>query len=682
MHHSFADVSLGTTPDGVAIDDVRVYGDKALNTAFNWSGASLPDAYTNFACTIPYTTGTPAVTVYVKPTLSQLEMGTYSFTASAVLANGCTASTPITITNKSRVWKGTNAGAPTDWNVANNWLPAVIPDATNCVVIPTGGITKIINNPDALAKNLTVKAPTGNLELQSGRNLTVTDWINVEAGATFNVRNNANLVQVTNAPVPANSGNISMERIANLRLQDYSYWSSPVGNAAAGTFPVTSVSTATPSNYIFKWGTTAVNTNGGQGNWLGTTESMIPATGYIVRGPSGFNNVTTTPLTANFIGVPSNGIFTPTIYRGTDFTTVGTQGILRTATDDNWNLLGNPYPSALGINEFLTANAANLSGGVRLWTHGLLPTNAIDPFYQNFVSNYYATDYIAVNLTGATSGAGDVKIASGQGFMILMNAGAAGSSTVTFNNSMRSAAFANNIFYKNGASTNTGAVVEKHRIWLDLVGANGNASRTLVGYIAGASQANDGLYDSFTDYKNPENFYSLIDTEIMQIQGRALPFENTDFVPMGFKTSVSGSHSIAIATVDGLFSDTSQNILLEDKLLNTTHNLKESPYTFASATGIFNDRFVLRYSSSKLSNQNFDTNTVKVFTGNNTINITSTSKVIKEVVVYDVLGKTILNKTNISKQDVSLNELKKTSIMLIVKVTLENNEAVVTKVIF
>ncbi len=679
LHHSFADVTSGTTPDGVAIDDVRVYGDKALNTAFNWSGASLPDAYTDFACLTPYTVGTPAVTVYVKPTLAQLEMGTYSFTASAVLANGCTASTPITITNKSRVWKGTDVGAPTDWNVANNWLPAGVPDAATCVVIPTGGISKIINTPDALAKNLTVKAPTGNLELQSGRNLTVTDWINVEAGATFNVRNSANLVQVTNAPVPANSGNINMERIANLRLQDYSYWSSPVGNAAAGTFPVTSVSTATPSGYIFKWGTTAVNSYGGQGNWLNTTENMIPATGYIVRGPNGFNNVTTTPLTANFIGVPSNGIFTPTIYRGTDL--LGTSPT-KTITDDNWNLLGNPYPSALGINEFLTTNAANLSGGVRLWTHGLLPTNAIDPFYQNFVFNYYASDYIVVNLTGATSGPGAPSIGAGQGFMVLMNAGAAGSSTVTFNNSMRTSVLANNVFFKNGASANETTVVEKHRIWLDLVGANGNASRTLVGYIAGATQANDGLYDSFTDYKNSENFYSLIDTEIMQIQGRALPFENTDFVPMGFKTSISGSHSIAIATVDGLFSDASQNILLEDKLLNTTHNLKDSPYTFTTAAGIFNDRFVLRYSATTLSNHDFDANTVKVFTGNNTINVTSTSKIIKEVVVYDVLGKTVINKTNINKQEISLNELKQTSTMLVVKVTLENNEVVVTKVIF
>jgi hypothetical protein len=538
-----------------------------------------------------------------------------------------------------------------------------------------------MNAPDAFAKTLTIKAPSGNLELQSGRNLTVTDNITVEAGATFNVRNSANLVQVTNAPVPANTGNINMERIANIYLQDYVYWASPVGNLAAGTFPVASISPSTPSNYIYKWNTTGVNANGGQGNWVGTSENMIPGIGYIVRGPSTFNNATKTNLTANFIGVPSNGVFTTTINRGTDFTTVGTQGIPRTATDDNWNLLGNPYPSSIGVNEFLTANAAKLSGGVRLWTHGNLPTNLVDPFYQNFATNYYATDYIAVNLTGATSGPGDVKIASGQGFMVLMNAGAPGSNTVTFNNSMRSAAFANSVFYRNGSDNQT-AAQEKHKIWLDLVGPTGTTTRTLVGYVPGATQANDDLYDSFTDYKNPQNFYSLINNEIMQIQGRALPFDTNDIVPIGFKTSQSGNHSIGIAAVEGIFSDATQNILIEDKLLNITHSLKESPYTFSSAAGTFNDRFVLRYATTALSNTDFDyANSVKIY-ANNHINITSGNQSIKEVIVFDILGKTIYNKEKVNAAELSINELSPTRSVLIVKVILENNVEVIKKVVF
>ncbi len=662
-----------TWANGAAVDNIELYGSKPLLPNFTWTGSPV-DAYTDAACTIPYVSGSTVTTVYIKPTLSQLELNSYSFTANANLTNGCTTSATINVTNKSKVWKGTTSN---DWNVASNWLPVGVPDATICVVIPTGSTSRIMNTPNALAKNLTVKAPTGNLELQSSRNLTVTEWINVEAGATFNVRNSANLVQVNNI---ANTGNINMERIANLRLQDYSYWSSPVGNLLAGTFPITSVSPSTPSGYIYRWDTTAANANGGQGNWIATTENMIPTKGYIVRGPNGFNNATTTPLTANFIGIPNNGTFTTTIYRGTDFTTNGTQGIPRTATDDNWNLLGNPYPSAIGVNEFLTANGANITGGVRLWTHAQLPTNITDPFYQNFVVNYYATDYVPVTLTGATSGPGDVKIAAGQGFMVLMNAGAPGSTTVTFNNSMRNAAFANNSFYRT-ASNNAGAD-EKHRLWLDLVGPTGTVTRTLVGYVTGATQGNDNLYDSFTDYKNPQNFYSFIDNEIMLIQGRALPFETSDIVPMGVKIPTNGTYTIAVAAVDGLFANSGQTVYLEDKLESKIHNLTNAPYQFTANQGIINNRFVLRYTETTLStNENSFINDVKIF-ANNQVNIHSGNAKIKNVSIYDILGKTLVNLENVNQTEIALGQLKPTKSVLVVKVILENEEVVIKKIIF
>jgi hypothetical protein len=55
--------------------------------SFQWTSALPIDAYTNAACTISYTVGTPATIVYVKPTLAQLEQTIYSLTAKANLAN-------------------------------------------------------------------------------------------------------------------------------------------------------------------------------------------------------------------------------------------------------------------------------------------------------------------------------------------------------------------------------------------------------------------------------------------------------------------------------------------------------------------------------------------------------------------------------------------------------------------
>ena len=430
---------------------------------------------------------------------------------------------------------------------------------------------------------------------------------------------------------------------------------------------------------LFKWDTVGVNANGGQGNWVNTTENMIPGKGYIARAPVGLGYLTnvTTPLTANFIGRPNNGDYTIPILRGTDFTTLGTQGIARAATDDNWNLIGNPYPSAIGVNEFLSLAAnSNIVGGVRLWRHLQTPTNTIDPFYQNFTTNYFSGDYLTVNLTGMVSAPGDYKIGSGQGFMVLMLPGAAGSSTLTFNNQMRSATFANNQFFKNANILNT---IEQNRIWLDLINANGLASRTLVGYVTDATNDEDRLFDMFSSNKSSQNFYSLINQNPMLIQGKALPFDVNDSIAMGIKTANDGIFTIAIASADGIFQNGNQTVFLEDKLLNVLHNLTAAPYQFTTIKGIVNNRFLIRYSQNVISD-NSD-NQINVYV-NNDINIKSTNELIKNVTVYDILGRTLLDMKNISKKEVLLSTLRPTGNIVIVKTMLQNDTETTKKIIF
>ena len=73
---------------------------------------------------------------------------------------------------------------------------------------------------------------------------------------------------------------------------------------------------------------------------------------------------------------------------------------------------------------------------------------------------------------------------------------------------------------------------------------------------------------------------------------------------------------------------------------------------------------------------------VKIFNHNGNLNITSTIEPIKDIIIYDVLGKTLLDKKNINKNEVTLNELRPTTNVLIVKITLENNKAIIKKVIY
>jgi hypothetical protein len=675
LHHSLGSAS-GWLPDGVAVDDVRIFGEVPLNTAFVWSGASTPDAYNDAAATDPYIAGSPAVTVYVKPTLAQLEMGSYTFTATATLSNGCTASQDVTIVNKSKIWKGVNSD---NWADADNWFPIGVPDATNCVIIPTilssnGNKSEIIGPGfNGFGRSLEVK-DDGILEINSVNTLTITDYVRVAPAGTLLIEDSSSLIQINNV---ANTGNIRMQRNTNIRKLDYVYWSSPVAG-----FSSSAISPLTPSSVIWKWAPTTVTGYASNfGNWVAGSETMTLGRGYIVRGPDNFTS-THQIYQANFIGVPNNGILTTPIsrstYTGAAYTGPTTTQV--TADDDNWNLIGNPYPSAVNADTFLATNASKIAGFVKIWTHGTLPSSAIaDPFYQDYGANYTVADYITHNALGGTQPLFDGFIPSGQGFFVLMSDGAATPNTVEFNNTMRSRTFRNDQFFR---SENTPTAIEKHRIWLQLVSPQGFESKSLVGYTTEATNDVDHFYDAINvGVKTNFEIYSMVDNKGFSIQGRALPFDSNDKISLGVSIPQDGNYTLAISAVDGLFTNTSQNIYLEDLLLGVTHDLRSAPYMFTATSGRYENRFVLKFNNETLGNEDFiTTNGVKVYT-NNTINVTASSN-IKSVTVYDVLGRTLGTVRNVNNTDVSLNGIAKTQSALVVIVELESGVKTTQKVIF
>ncbi|MGX7666981.1 GEVED domain-containing protein [Flavobacterium pedocola] len=655
--------------DGWAIDDVRLYGTRPMNTTFTWSGGSV-NAFIDAACTIPYVAQSVS-TVYVKPTGAQLTSPSWSFTATATLSNGCPVSKLITVNNKTKLWKGNVDG---NWYNPNNWEPAGVPDANTCVFIYDGPFDSKINTAasNAFARTLTVR-PNGDLQILSNNNLTVTDGVTVDASGIFNIENAGSLIQVNNV---ANSGNIFMKRNVNIRKLDYVYWSSPVAN-----FGLNNVSPGT-TGYKWKWTPTIPTNTNGFGNWLGTSETMTLGKGYIVRGPNAYTT-TLQNYTATFTGVPNNGTITIPISRGTyngaNYAT-GVSTTPATKDDDNWNLIGNPYPSAIDANTFL-ANNTNIAGFIKLWTHGTLPSSAIaDPFYENFVANYTVADYITFNYLGSLSPIFDGKIAAGQGFFVLMNhTSAATTENVTFTNTLRSNANRNDQFFRDSEGTS-----EKHRIWLDLISPSNAGSRTLVGYATGATHGKDHYYDApALDVKTDFEIYSLIGDERFNIQGKGLPFDSADVIPLGIKAPTSGNYTIAIGTVDGMFAETTRKIYLLDKQLNVTHDLKVAPYSFTTNSGVNDNRFELHFTESTLGNNDVSelTNSVLVYTDSK-LNIKSGMEPIKEIAVYDILGKLIVEKNDINDNNFTVNNLAPTMSTLVVKITLENGVVVSKKVIF
>jgi hypothetical protein len=184
------------------------------------------------------------------------------------------------------------------------------------------------------------------------------------------------------------------------------------------------------------------------------------------------------------------------------------------------------------------------------------------------------------------------------------------------------------------------------------------------------------------DVGNSITLYTITDNIKLSIQGRPIPFDVNETLPLGYKSNINGNYTIKLSDFDGFFE--TQNIYLEDTMLGLVHNLKTVPYTFTTTIGTFENRFILRYTNQTLGNYNpvFDENSVVVYKNQNGLHINTGSINIKNVKIFDIRGRLIADKTQIGNNQTVFTNLPTTQQVLLIKIEGENGRVVTKKLIY
>jgi len=490
-------------------------------------------------------------------------------------------------------------------------------------------------------------------EILEGRTLTVGDnsflrtQYDITVTGILQVSNAGSVVQVADDALTINTGNIAVAKTTPfLQPRDFIVLSSPMTTETNGgvfgnadrVFRILSEN-FTPNTDPALDGVVAnfLDDNGDyldnleldnpnlDGDAVGLDNILNPAEGLLVF-PQAVTDVGATPFAHTYTqGTLNSGtIVAPIIYNGPN-------------TENNFNLLGNPYASAIDT-DALIANNTTINQ-VYFWEH-ITPPDENLPGFNTL--NFSMDDVSVRNLTMGVAAVNDPDntntpgqfMASGQGFGILADQTASGTD-VTFTNALRAT----------GNNGTPRSPQQDNRLWLRLDSETYTLqSRTGIGFLPQASVAFDSGYDS-ERLNTTINLFSTLETgEQLVINGRET-FDPSMQIPLGFSTIIpeSETYTISIDLLEG--SELTQtDIFLIDHLEGTITNLKEASYTFASNETLQADRFMLVFEDLALNvdDNSLDQN-ISLYPNpaSNQLTINSGDIVLQEAVIYDITGRAL-----------------------------------------
>ncbi|MFY0606453.1 MAG: T9SS type A sorting domain-containing protein [Cyclobacteriaceae bacterium] len=483
-------------------------------------------------------------------------------------------------------WTGATSS---DWNVAGNWSNNVVPTGEE-VVIP------MVSNQPAISSGL---AEVATLDLADGV------VVSISGGATLRVLSDLTVAGNGHVEVASGSSLVTYGSVAGTDhvINRSTTFDSNTGKYSAVGSPVAGASTSVLGSLVYSYDESQPL---GTGRFvkINSPETMTAGKGYF----SAFTG------DLAFTGTPNTGVVDVSL------------------TSDDFNLVSNPYPSAISHDALVDANM-DITGTIYLWDDG-----------GSDMAQRTDADYITVNAMGTVangnSRSGDFNgnIGAGQGFFVMASQSG---STLSFNNEMKvtgNNADAN--YFRKGAER--GAI---QSVKVALTSEAGVRNESLIGFVSDATVGFDRLYDAYKfDGANGVKLYSLLNDKAMAIQG--LPIANEMIIPMGIALTAAGEYTLSLEYVNNLAEG--KVVYLEDTELNIMINLTDAKsYTFSSGITEGASRFNLIVSSAAvLSAVDVVNNDLQVTYTRSNLTIVSGNVNVKNanVSILDLSGALLFNK--------------------------------------
>uniref|UniRef100_UPI003C7BA5CC T9SS type A sorting domain-containing protein n=1 Tax=Psychroserpens sp. S379A TaxID=3415137 RepID=UPI003C7BA5CC len=307
-----------------------------------------------------------------------------------------------------------------------------------------------------------------------------------------------------------------------------------------------------------------------------------------------------------------------------------THDIVNQGTNNQeWNLVGNPYPSYLNVQQFLLHDVGGVVN-IQLFD---APTAAIYG-YDGSAQNGW-TIYNLVNTTAST------RIAPGQGFMVSANADNVAAYDLEFTPAMRSVGTSDDFI--------VGRNAELTYVKLNL-SANEKAFNTEFYFNTNASAGFDVGYDANL-WGNTAPEFALYSHLVQDNVGdpvalQALSHNELDNVtiPLGVNANQGEQLTFSIADIN---VPASVKIYLEDVVANTVTLLNETDYIITPTTPLNGTgRFFLRTSNETLSTMDNSLDLLDIFTLKSSKELVVSGQLLDAktmLTLYDTQGRLVLS---------------------------------------